>query len=552
MTMLAKNINALGVVILGIAITIMSITSCDNGLGEPFRKDAELSLLEYMKTRATNGTDEFSIFLKVLESANRANPLGAYNPRNRNGYTVFAPTNEAFETFFENDLTYKNIDILLADKDFVQNLVDYHVVNGEVFSKDFSFGALSDSSLSGDYITIVFSNDLTSNATTYLVNGQSKVVQKDVDLSNGVMHVIDKVLEPNFYSALELIGPERNPDLSIFYGALIATGVDKLMGATREFNGEVIKNNYTLLVVPDSIYNKDSIFSVDDLVNRYGLNTPDIKNPLNGLYQLMAYHILSGVYYLNSFNQSVNNETGRISASLYTTYSFFQLSILSELKIAVNPGGRVLETVINNPGTTFADTIKIDYAEIDFLNSNKLSTNGPIHFLRNILEIESGGSASLDLHFRDNEPAIVDYYNRNRTNYGRSVIMYPNNLKQISFTGIDFIRYGLDDVFWDKDYILASGDFTLNIRTPNLSPGRYSLFTRYAEGGNYATVQFFVNGKRVGSVKDCSRVTGSGGQPSNTTVGDFYINEYGSQTITIDAYSPGLFKCYFIRLTPLK
>ncbi len=530
----------------------LSVTSCkNNSLGESFNTDASPTILAYLQSRATpsevGSVAEYSTFLKILDAANRANSLGAYNPRNKNGYTVFAPTNAAFSQFFASDAAHNSLEALIADASFLKKFVDYHIVNGKILSKDFTYGTLSDSTIAGDYVTIVFSNDFENNSVTYLVNGKSKVVQRDIDLSNGVVHGIDKVLEPSFYSALELINPERNPDLSIFYEALTKTGVSKLLGPTKVVNGQLLKNNFTLLVEPDSILKKAGINSYADLVAKYSTSA-DVTDPLNGLYQEMAYHVISGVYYLNNFNQSLDDATGKISSSLYNTFSYFPLSVLSDLQIQVNPGGRVLETIYQGPNNR--DTIKIDYAEIDYLNSNQLSTNGPVHFLKNILEIEASSTGQFDMHFLDDEPNLVSYYNSNKTNYGQEKLFYPKDLYQISFTGIDYIYYGLDDVFWDKDYIKVLGDFTLDIKTPKLAPGKYTIFTRYAEGNGYASVQVFFNGQRVGNIKDCSRVTGSNGQPSSTTLGDVIVTKFGQQKITIDAISPGYFKCYFIRFTP--
>ena len=134
----------------------------------------------------------------------------------------------------------------------------------------------------------------------------------------------------------------------------------------------LFKNNFTLLVEPDSILKKAGINSYADLVAKYSTSA-DVTDPLNGLYQEMAYHVISGVYYLNNFNQSLDDATGKISSSLYNTFSYFPLSVLSDLQIQVNPGGRVLETIYQGPNNR--DTIKIDYAEIDYLNSNQLRNN---------------------------------------------------------------------------------------------------------------------------------------------------------------------------------
>ena len=102
-------------------------------------------------------------------------------------YTVFAPSDEAFaaagidlDTFDTDEEIAALADILL-----------YHVVAGTTLSTDLAAGANTVTAANGDELTITVSE------TGVAVGADGAVVTlADVPASNGVIHVIDKVLTP--------------------------------------------------------------------------------------------------------------------------------------------------------------------------------------------------------------------------------------------------------------------------------------------------------------------------------------------------------------------
>jgi uncharacterized surface protein with fasciclin (FAS1) repeats len=100
-------------------------------------------------------------------------------------FTVFAPTNEAF-----NALPAGTLESLLKPEN-KQQLVDiltYHVVSGKVMSTDLKDG-MKAKTVQGSEVKIGVSKEgVTVN--------EAKVIKADVGASNGVVHVIDKVILP--------------------------------------------------------------------------------------------------------------------------------------------------------------------------------------------------------------------------------------------------------------------------------------------------------------------------------------------------------------------
>ncbi len=122
---------------------------------------------------------DFSMLVSLLQKADLVDALKGEGP-----YTVFAPTNQAFEKLL-NQLNISASD-LMNQPDLAKVLL-YHVVPGSVKSTDLTNG-LKAGTLNGEQVMI----DLTSGVK---VNG-SNVISADIMAGNGIVHVIDTVLVP--------------------------------------------------------------------------------------------------------------------------------------------------------------------------------------------------------------------------------------------------------------------------------------------------------------------------------------------------------------------
>lgn len=105
-------------------------------------------------------------------------------------YTVFAPTNDAFAA-----LPAGLLDKLLLpeNKDLLVRILTYHLVQGGLLSVDVAPGDIGSSE--GSLLTLDTANGVTVN--------DAKVVTADIEATNGVIHIIDKVLVP---ASLDLSG----------------------------------------------------------------------------------------------------------------------------------------------------------------------------------------------------------------------------------------------------------------------------------------------------------------------------------------------------------
>lgn len=119
----------------------------------------------------------FSSLVGAVVATNLQGTLSGAGP-----FTVFAPTNTAFAAA-PTGLTTAQLTTVLT----------YHVIAGQVLSTGIPFGAKVNTVASGKTITI---NNTTPPTITDSTAAPAKIVAVDVRASNGVIHVIDKVLIP--------------------------------------------------------------------------------------------------------------------------------------------------------------------------------------------------------------------------------------------------------------------------------------------------------------------------------------------------------------------
>ena len=124
------------------------------------------------------GNEDFSTLVSLVDAAGLVETLSGEGP-----FTVFAPTNEAFEA-----LPTVLVDYLVANPDVLTQFLTYHVVSGTVMSTDLA---------EGDVETLDAGNTVAVSLpeTGPRINA-ARVVAADVEASNGVIHVIDSVLIP--------------------------------------------------------------------------------------------------------------------------------------------------------------------------------------------------------------------------------------------------------------------------------------------------------------------------------------------------------------------
>ncbi len=123
--------------------------------------------------------DNFTILVQAVVKAGLVDALSGKGP-----FTVFAPTNDAFIALFAQ-LGISGINDLTAEQ--LIPILTYHVVSGNVLSKSLANGMVG---------TLNEGKSLTVNLNSGVKINDSEVIAADIQGSNGVVHVINKVLIP--------------------------------------------------------------------------------------------------------------------------------------------------------------------------------------------------------------------------------------------------------------------------------------------------------------------------------------------------------------------
>jgi uncharacterized surface protein with fasciclin (FAS1) repeats len=125
------------------------------------------------------GAGTFNTLVAAVTAAGLVETLKGEGP-----FTVFAPTDEAFAALGTT------VDDLLKpeNKDKLTAILTYHVVPGKVMSADLKDG-MEAATVQGETVMI----DLDNGAMV----DDAKVVTADIEATNGVIHVIDKVIMPD-------------------------------------------------------------------------------------------------------------------------------------------------------------------------------------------------------------------------------------------------------------------------------------------------------------------------------------------------------------------
>jgi uncharacterized surface protein with fasciclin (FAS1) repeats len=122
-------------------------------------------------------TPQLSTLNRLIADAGLADTLKGTGP-----FTVFAPTDEAFKA-----VPAKTMQELAADKEMLKAVLTYHVIPGKVSAAEVK---------NGNVKTVNGANVALSKAGTFVTVEEAMVQQADVAASNGVVHVIDRVLIP--------------------------------------------------------------------------------------------------------------------------------------------------------------------------------------------------------------------------------------------------------------------------------------------------------------------------------------------------------------------
>ena len=161
----------------------------------------------------------FNILIEAAQKAGLAEFLST-----ENNLTVFAPTDDAFATLL-SDLGLSSLDdIPTAD---LASILTYHVIGAKAMSSDLSTGYFSTlSSFDDNNITMYIETE-----SGVMINNSVSVTTADIEASNGVIHVVDKVILPPTVVNIAL----ANDNFTTLVQAVLKAGLVDALNAEGPF-----------------------------------------------------------------------------------------------------------------------------------------------------------------------------------------------------------------------------------------------------------------------------------------------------------------------------
>lgn len=274
-----------------------------------------------------------------LDSALKFTGLDAVLADPNTQYTLFAPSDQAFI-----NAGFATIDDLIAlGSDALTNILLYHVISGKVFSSDIAVATNTEvASLQGASLFITKKANPLPNRKV-LVDGAGVYIA-DIDLGNGVMHDINRVLIPPAGTVVDLA--IANPDLSYLVAAVIRAS-EGSTNVLEVLNGE---GPFTLFAPNNQAFINAGFATIDDINNA----DPDV------LASILTYHVVPARAF------ACDIKAGDVLTMLDTN--------TTNVQVDESGPGRYLE-IKGNSNATGSYVYK----------RNSVATNGVVHLIDQVL-----------------------------------------------------------------------------------------------------------------------------------------------------------------------
>lgn len=150
----------------------------------------------------------------------------------RGNFTCFAPTNEAIQSYLDSLYNTRGYDLTQTPDSTAEFIVNNSLIDHNnsvaLLSTEFMEGTLESQSFAGRFVTVNF-DTITGGRAAIYIDKYSRIIASDIEVENGVVHKVNKVVAPTTSSLSSLIGATEN--LQVFSNLLKVTGYDEVLSA---------------------------------------------------------------------------------------------------------------------------------------------------------------------------------------------------------------------------------------------------------------------------------------------------------------------------------
>ena len=308
------------------AMVLAGMSSCKENIDD---SDYYTFTGEMIIDHLVNHPDTFSCYVQLLQRVHPSNKSVStmYELLSARGnYTCFAPDNHAIQSYVDSLYRIgeeKSNDLTQISDSLAQAIVFNSIIeNGNTTAYEST--AFQDpmpiNNMNDRPIRVTYDSDENGN-TQIFINIHSKIIEKDIEVENGFIHVIDNVISPSNATVADLIIATDNTQ---FFGELLnITGWDEKLteyrdytydekdeagttyyGSSGSWEGKYPEHRYlkyTVFCETDSVFAANGITDIESLKQYlrenayYDSNTSygdDFKSEDNAVNQFVAYHLV--------------------------------------------------------------------------------------------------------------------------------------------------------------------------------------------------------------------------------------------------------------------
>lgn len=429
-----------------------------------------------------DGQPEYSEWVKLLRRTNLFNAVNISSTK----FTCFIADNSAVQAYLQAKGYATVDDIPLVDAIY---LMRYHIIPGNAYTHSSFAGQILDTTASGDYLTVKYGE---GGINSMYVNDVSLIIRKDIEVINGYLHKIDKLLDPITETVWDLIAQQEN--YSIFREALeLCQLKDRLQTRNQIIRGVSLKDYKTIFIISNETFKAEGINSLDDLKNRFP--SQDYTSENSALRKFMLYHIINS--YTDFAQLAEFDENAQDKRKNYITLATDQLFSVEELnkKLVLN---RTTDSVLLVPD-----------------RYDQQANNGYLHEIDKLMPVAEAGASRFQWDFTDIEDCrILDVYRKPGPDQKTYTIdrenatevewfCVPDNDAAVQYQHRGGYTY--DDLFW----VSLGHVGWVKVQTPPIAKGTYKISIWRYKWSTRGKAQTYIDDEKIGPILDFSG-SGSG------------------------------------------
>lgn len=473
---------------------------------------------EMMGTYLQERPGQFSEFKRLLDTTEVLGLLNAYGE-----YTLFAPTNEAMQSFYKLKGKQRLSDFTV---DTLKRIAYDHIIkNYEVTTDEFIDGLMPYLTMSERFVAT--SSGVYNNKFAYYINKNAAVVSSDIEVSNGIIQVVNRVIDPSNLNIAQAVA--SNPRFTIFAEAMRKTGLIDSLYLTQD-NSYDPKNyptvvvgslqgggsldelpaskkyGYTVLVESDETFKANGINSFEDLKayaaahvyneDASDAQVNDLTDRRNTLNKFISYHMINKKLTYVKFIDAYDTDHMLKTFDMYEYIETMCPNTLIEVKKERASG----ETNLINKSTETGNAIRIIAKDSD-------AVNGVYHEIDKILvyDFKQAGELSSKRIRMDAASFFPELTNNNMRYYNpkkaRSWVYPEGYIKRLKCSPTtNFCYLNACDAYLDYegDEVYLKGMYDFTMETPPIPAGTYEIRFSYQPTGGRGAAQLYWDGVPCG------------------------------------------------------